>query len=1172
MLSFDAAQLTAVGLKSKEAKWVFTVTDKNAVAYEYATGAIAGVVNDIVLMDFSGIDLRRNQSETGIIAPSDVTFNISNPGSTLVFSDFKSGSVLIDLYISTSALDTKMASWLFRIKTAEPGYQNIKIVAEDFLQFYLRGDYPNTRLPADIFPSERSYENDGLCLPVPFGTAYVPLRDVYIDGAVTITAATIGAVASVAGARCQFTDSANGFLAAGIEQGRTITVSGFLTNAANNGDFQVLSVTAGVIEVEIDAGLVTEVALEAITITHGSGYIMLGSPAGGITYAITKVRSPRAWGQKSEYAGPAAPYVFNQYTKADVDAVNWRVFQAIIADIDSNGTADAPGFWMTDGGPVLDPLVQFTRSDTDDMTNPADIIAFVLEDMGVPTGNIDDGVGSSFATAHATFDSYAKETAPELMPNLVDRDFSGASAWTDNDLVSNGGTYDETGDLSIHSHAINADCFLPVASAPTTIGKTYKLTVSVANLHATWRIYDFSGTQLLTTIVVDGVAQEHFFTATTAGGFRIISDATDAVADFDDFSLKESGLEFNGAFWYKQPREKVLAQLLNMCHACLDVGDKIKMRVLDKDTQKIITAAEILRPGDVGEGSFQYRDLCNDNYSDSGYVAWQQAGEPQDSFLKVLVAADAAANVISKDVLDCPFVQDSRDVQRIGKLYYQRRFLREAEVAFLAKGTCLALQPDDVIEIAHANYGGTYKVLIDSVRINKDLSIQFGCSKFTAVAPLTIPFDDWADLAPDTLVIPEDDTAYAWQPTVSGPQTDQDIGRSAFDVWGKEYLTVGPTTNAGKFTDIQKAFNACKQAGAGSIYILNGNYQATAPWYVPDVNLEVVGQSQGGVVLKNLAGSDLFVLHNLTKTFSFKQFSIASQNVATFSKMFNIYGDTAAENSANITIENILKTLAAATSTADHEYGIYAEKGTGIIRALNNRILNGLNAMLLIDCATLVIEGNKKLSAQYGNPIYLTGAIVDASVNGNILQNVRAHGIVANMPAGTLMANGNSITYVTTNAVDANTYGIVVYGKAIVSENGIIMAHTKTANASAAILANSVGMSKLSQNIISMALLSQSNDPAIQIIGSNCEVLGNSVVMDLAYAAYHWGIYIVGDLNIVSHNSLDLKNATAWNIGIALPNGSDNNKGQGNLFYRCGKNITDLGTGNLINKSGGGTF
>jgi len=1045
MLNFDAAQLTAVGLKSKTAKWVFTVTDKNGVVYKYSTGIIAGVTKNIVITDFSGIDLRRNQAETGIIAPSDVTFNISNKNSTLVFSDFKSGTVLIDLYISTTALDTKMASWLFRIKTAEPGYQKLKITAEDFLQYYLRGDYPNTRLPADIFPSNRSYENEGLCLPVPFGTDYVPMRDVYIDGAVTITAATIGAVASAAGARCQFTDSANGFLVAGIEQGRIITVSGFLTNAANNGDFQVLSVTAGVIEVEIDAGLVTEVALEDITITHGSGYIMLGSPAGGITYAITKVRSPRAWGQKSEYAGPAAPYVFNQYTKADVDAVDWRVFQAIIADINNDGTADAPGFWMTDGGPVLDPLVQFTRSDTAAMTNPADIIAFVLEDMGVPSANIDDGVGSTFAAAHAIFDGYA----------------------------------------------------VP--------------------------------------------------------------------------------LVFNGAFWYKQPREKVLAQLLNMCHSCLEVGDKIKMRVLVKASQKTITAAEILRPGDVGEGSFQYRDLNNDNYSDSGYVAWQKSGEPQDSFLKVLVAADAAANVISKDVLECPFVQDSRDVQRIGILYYQRRLLREAEAGFLAKGTCLALQPDDVIEIAHANYGGTYKVLVDSVRINKDLSLQFGCSKFTAVAPATIPFDDWADLAPTALVIPEDDTAYAWQPTVSGPQTDQDIARSGFDTWGKEYLTIGPTTNAGKFTDIQKAMNAVKQAGGGAIYILNGDYQAPAPLYVPDVNLEIVGQSQGGVVLKNLAGSDLFILHNLTKTFKFSDFSIASQNVAAFSKMFNIDGTVAADNTSSITADGVKITLTTVASGASGEYGIYANKGNGKIKFCDGEIINGLTAIRCISYLNVSIINNKNIAAQYLYPVYYDGAATAVEITSNTIKDVRTLGIYTYSDSGFIAINKNYIEFLTTDAVAATTDGIIARGNSIITENYVRIAHVLAANYTigiALVSAATTKNSKIINNIVSIDVDSTNIVCfGITSAGSNGEINGNNITLDNSNAqSYQYGIYAEGDLNTISHNNINLVNNRATDKGIYLPAGADNNTGQGNLFYNCGTNIKDLGTGNLINISGGGTF
>ena len=62
------------------------------------------------------------------------------------------------------------------------------------------------------------------------------------------------------------------------------------------------------------------------------------------------------------------------------------------------------------------------------------------------------------------------------------------------------------------------------------------------------------------------------------------------------------GLEFNGAFWYKQDRAKVLAALLNMCHSTLVVTDKIGLKVLYKASQKTITKADILKREEKGPG------------------------------------------------------------------------------------------------------------------------------------------------------------------------------------------------------------------------------------------------------------------------------------------------------------------------------------------------------------------------------------------------------------------------------------------------------------------------------------------------------------------------------------------------------------------------------------------
>lgn len=133
-------------------------------------------------------------------------------------------------------------------------------------------------------------------------------------------------------------------------------------------------------------------------------------------------------------------------------------------------------------------------------------------------------------------------SSAEAMPNLVDRDFSAASAWADVDLVSGTGAYDETGDLTITAGAagIGDYCTLPVASFPTTIGNSYTMTFDVANIAETWTVKSFDGTQTIGTISANGTGQTLHWTATTTGGLRLIAAANAASGDFDNFSLGES--------------------------------------------------------------------------------------------------------------------------------------------------------------------------------------------------------------------------------------------------------------------------------------------------------------------------------------------------------------------------------------------------------------------------------------------------------------------------------------------------------------------------------------------------------------------------------------------------------------------------------------------------------
>ena len=178
--------------------------------------------------------------------------------------------------------------------------------------------------------------------------------------------------------------------------------TGFGTGA-NNGTFLVLAASAGEIEVPETAGLVDEAAGASVTMSQGSRYYVLGPS--DKSYTIEKVRSPRDSGAKSEW--DSGSYEFRQSTHSDgVDS--WRVFQAIVMDFDNDGTPEGNALWRP-GDRFLDMPTRFSRSDTVSTTGPEAVLAWSLEDVGVPSGDIDTGVGSSFETAGSTYSTWGLE-------------------------------------------------------------------------------------------------------------------------------------------------------------------------------------------------------------------------------------------------------------------------------------------------------------------------------------------------------------------------------------------------------------------------------------------------------------------------------------------------------------------------------------------------------------------------------------------------------------------------------------------------------------------------------------------------------------------------------------------------------------------------------------------
>jgi len=164
----------------------------------------------------------------------------------------------------------------------------------------------------------------------------------------------------------------------------------------------------------------------------------------------------------------------------------------------------------------------------------------------------------------------------ELMPNQVDRDFSGASAWANVDLNA----YDETDNLTITATVAAQYCTCPVASVPTTIGKRYCLEFDVANIVETWTIKSFDGTQTLGTVSANGANQQIEWIAETTGGLRIVAVANTSSGDFDNFSLTES--------------DKMIKATATIDPANVADGDKIVIELIRNVADTLVGDGELI--------------------------------------------------------------------------------------------------------------------------------------------------------------------------------------------------------------------------------------------------------------------------------------------------------------------------------------------------------------------------------------------------------------------------------------------------------------------------------------------------------------------------------------------------------------------------------------------------
>ncbi len=225
-----------------------------------------------------------------------------------------------------------------------------------------------------------------------------------------------------------------------------------------------------------------------------------------------------------------------------------------------------------------------------------------------------------------------------------------------------------------------------------------------------------------------------------------------------------------------------------------------------------------------------------------------------------------------------------------------------------------------------------------------------------------------------------DSNVYA-DATISSPTTVAQTSSSYGIVVGEPWFTVSPTYGVGKYQTIQAALNDLPTAG-GRIALLKGNHVQTDVITVPDKDVYIEGENLDQVVVKNKAGSHLWVMTDLTKKFEFQRFKIASQNSGSYSRMFSITGTGAANNTAEILIRNIhfslidLNTYASAYN--DGDFGVYAATGQGYIRISDNCYFNNAPTQVYMNgySGTAGRRVLDILNCKFNNPTY-SGVLVD---------------------------------------------------------------------------------------------------------------------------------------------------------------------------------------------------
>lgn len=185
MLSVNVNAQTILNASSKEVSWLFEI-DSDAGILHWSTKNYTyngnNFINKIIPASFSGIQLNSSIPNNNIMFPASGSLQFIDEDDTYQVSceTFLDKKFLLRLVLKYSTYEEQICSWLFYIEKARYNKGIVTIEYKDFFSRYLKGTYPNTPRISSLSPSDEALPNDNMCLPIFFGTAYIPIRNLYI--------------------------------------------------------------------------------------------------------------------------------------------------------------------------------------------------------------------------------------------------------------------------------------------------------------------------------------------------------------------------------------------------------------------------------------------------------------------------------------------------------------------------------------------------------------------------------------------------------------------------------------------------------------------------------------------------------------------------------------------------------------------------------------------------------------------------------------------------------------------------------------------------------------------------------------------------------------------------------------------------------------------------------